>query len=184
MFFQTNYTSNDIEIPDTFLTGPPAKVPVSNPIDWASTALPQNKGRVAFVVDDVLSPEECKQLLSLAEASVPVEGDASPWKPALVSVGVGLEASAAGYRESDRIIWDQQVVAERIGERIMQAEGVRELLASFPKPAGKGKWKFQRVNERMRFLKYSPGHFFKRECLSFPLVSYQVAGESSRLKYV
>lgn len=168
MFFQTNYTSNDVEIPDSFLTGPPAKAPVSTPIDWASTALPQNKGCVAFVVDNVLSPEECTQLLSLAEASAPVEGDASPWKPALIAVGEGLEASAAGYRESDRIIWDQQVVAGRIGERIMQAEGVRERLASFPRPAAEGKWKFRRINERMRFLKYSPGQFFKREYQTFP----------------
>lgn len=167
MFFKTNYTSNPVEIPDSFLTGPPAIPPVSTPIDWASTALSENKGRVAFVVDNVLSPDECKQLLSLAEASVPVEGDDSPWKPALISVGVGLEASAPGYRESDRIIWDQQVIAERIGGRIMQAEGVRKLLASFPKPAGEGLWKFRRINERMRFLKYSPGQFFKREFPDF-----------------
>ena len=169
MLIKTDYTSNHVEIPDSFLTDPPAKTPVSKKIDWNSTALPQNKARVAFVVDNVLSPEECKQLLSLAEASVPVEGDASPWIPALIAVGVGLEASAPGYRESDRIIWDQQVIADRVGERIMQAEGVRELLASFPKPAGEGEWKFRRFNERMRFLKYSSGQFFKREYPPFPL---------------
>ena len=163
MLIQTSYTSNDIEIPDSFLTGPPVKDPIAKPIDWASTDIPQNNGRVAFVVDNVLSPEECKQLLSLAEASVPVQGQDSPWKPALIAVSAGVEAQAPGYRESDRIIWDHQVVADRIGERIMQAQGVREQLASFPEPAGEGVWKFRRVNERMRFLKYTAGQFFKRK---------------------
>ncbi|MBE3045254.1 hypothetical protein IMZ48_22420, partial [Candidatus Bathyarchaeota archaeon] len=62
MFVKTDYTSNDVAIPDTFLTGPPAKPVVSTPIDWANTPLPENKGRVAFVVDNILSQEECAQL--------------------------------------------------------------------------------------------------------------------------
>lgn len=160
MFVSNDYTPNDIAIPDSFLTGPPTTPPVARTIDWEATALPKNKGRVAFVVDNVLSREECAQLIALAEASVPVEGNASPWKPALISVGVGIEASAPGYRESDRIVWDQQEVASRVGERIMAAEGVREKLARFSRPDGT--WKFSRVNERMRFLKYSKGQFFKR----------------------
>ena len=165
MFVSNDYTPNDIAIPDSFLTGPPPTPPVARTIDWETTALPKNKGRVAFVVDNVLSREECAQLIALAEASVRVEGGASPWKPALISVGIGIEASAPGYRESDRIVWDQQEVASRVGERIMAAEGVREKLARFSRPDGT--WKFSRVNERMRFLKYSKGHFFKRRFFSF-----------------
>lgn len=170
MIVTTDYTSNDVAIPDSFLTGPPSKPVVSTQIDWANTALPENKDRVAFVVDNILSPEECTQLLALAEASVPVEDGASAWKPAMIAVGVGREAPAPGYRESDRIIWNQQVVVDRIGERILQAEGVRELLATFPEPYLGGEWKFRRINERMRFLKYSAGQFFKRA--SFTLVPY------------
>ncbi|KAI5462078.1 hypothetical protein BGZ63DRAFT_403344 [Mariannaea sp. PMI_226] len=174
---QTNYTSNDIPIPEKFLTTPslsPSAEPVTlKSIDWLDTPLPQYNGKLAVVLDNVLSPEECKQLLALAEDSVPRgddgdgDGDrASAWRPALVSLGYGLEAPAPGYRESDRIIWDQQTLVDRIWERCAQAEGLRELLAEV-KPQHlqqAGKWMFSRLNKRMRFLKYSPNQYFKPHC--------------------
>lgn len=160
-FVRTEYTSRDVAIPDTFLSGPPSEPVVAKHIDWASSPLPENQGRTALVLDNVLSKEECDVLLSLAESSVPGGDGASPWKPALVNVGVGVETAVPGYRESERIIWDQQVVVDRVWERMAQAEGMRELLAQCPEGAS-GEWRFRRLNERMRFLKYSPGQFFKR----------------------
>lgn len=160
-FVRTEYKSLDVAIPDAFLASPPSEPVVAKHIDWASSPLPENQGRTALVLDNVLSKEECAELLSLAESSVPGEDGASPWKPALVNVGVGVETAAPGYRDSERIIWDQQVVVDRVWERMAQAEGVRELLAKCPEGAS-GEWRFRRLNERMRFLKYSPKQFFKR----------------------
>jgi hypothetical protein len=82
-----------------------------------------------------------------------------------VSLGPGWEAPAPGYRESDRIIWDQQTIVDRLWERCAQAEGLRELLAVIPPDPYMrgGKWKFSRFNERMRYLKYTPGQYFKRK---------------------
>ncbi|KAH7011379.1 hypothetical protein EDB80DRAFT_387744 [Ilyonectria destructans] len=163
---QVEYTHNDVPIPDSFLTTPPAKPIACNHIDWAVSPLPENQGRTALLLRNVLSREECKQLIALAEDSVPREAGDSAWRPALVSLGPGWEAPAPGYRESDRIIWNQQTVVDRIWERCAQADGLRELLAVVPPqpPMGGGKWEFSRVNERMRFLKYSPGQYFKPHC--------------------
>ncbi|KAF4339218.1 oxidoreductase containing protein [Fusarium beomiforme] len=147
---KVNYTSNDIVIPDEFLTSPPSIPITSHPIDFATSPLPQYKGHTAIVLDNVLSPEECKELLYLAESSVPrADENASAWRPALVSGGNGWEAPAPG-------LW----------ERCALSEGLRELLAVVPpQPYMKGgKWVFSRFNDRMRFLKYSPGQFFKPHC--------------------
>ena len=173
-----DYPSNPVEIPSSFLTGPPENPIVTKPIDFASTSLPQYAPHTALILENVLSPAECAQLLTLAEASVPTGSDgdggaggkgnasASPWRPAKVSLGPGWEAAAPGYRESDRIVWDQQTVVDRLWERCAAgSDGLRELLAVVPETfgMGPGRWEFRRFNDRMRFLKYSPGQFFKRE---------------------
>ncbi|KAM5352705.1 hypothetical protein ACJ41O_005427 [Fusarium nematophilum] len=165
---QVNYTHNPVAIPSSFLTSPPSKPITSHPVDFASSPLPQYDGHTALILENVLSAEECRQLISLAEASVPLQDEgASAWRPALVSLGPGWEAPAPGYRESDRIIWDQQTVVDRLWDRCAQADGLRELLAEVPARypvGGSGKWEFRRFNERMRFLKYSPGQYFKPHC--------------------
>ncbi|EAS34859.3 uncharacterized protein CIMG_00213 [Coccidioides immitis RS] len=86
-----NYASNDVPIPDTFLTVAPldAKPIAVHPIDFSASPLPQYKNFYAVILDNVLSPSECTQMISLAEQSVaepdPVTG--SPWKPALIYQG-------------------------------------------------------------------------------------------------
>lgn len=162
---QTSYTSNPIALPAGFLTTPPAKPATSTPIPFAASPLPEYAGHTAVLLADVLSPRECQLLIALAEASVPRETpEESPWRPALVSLGPGWEVAAPSYRDSDRIIWDQQAVVDRIWARCAQADGLASLLAEVP-PArgdGRGKWTFKGLNDRMRFLKYSPGQYFKR----------------------
>lgn len=158
------YTSNKVDIPDSFLTTPPAKPITSTPVDFVAGGLPEYKSCIALVLDNVLSPEECKEMLRLVEASVPVgeDGNASPWKKALVSLGLGLEAPAPGYRESWRIIWDEQTVANRVWDRCLQVEGLRELLATVEDHNTRypGTWWFSRPNDRLRFLKYTQGQYF------------------------
>ncbi|KMU87195.1 hypothetical protein CIHG_05136 [Coccidioides immitis H538.4] len=86
-----NYAPNDVPIPDTFLTVAPldAKPIAVHPIDFSASPLPQYKNFYAVILDNVLSPSECTQMISLAEQSVaepdPVTG--SPWKPALIYQG-------------------------------------------------------------------------------------------------
>jgi hypothetical protein len=139
--------------------------------------LATDDGGYAVVLDNVLSPSECAQLIQLAESSVLEKDKAeegNPWRPAPVNVGHGFEVLVADYRNSDRIIWDQQEIVDRLWARMEQVPGIREKLSRFNeadilggrKPNGKpgANWDFHQVNKRLRFLKYGPGQFFRPHC--------------------
>ncbi|KAJ6437239.1 oxidoreductase domain-containing protein [Purpureocillium lavendulum] len=177
---RTSYTSNPVPIPDDFLVTPPSQPVSSHPIDFAASPVPEHAGRLAIVLRDVLSPEECARLISLAEASVPRDSaksaasdsdspeddSGSAWRPALINLGNGYEVAAPGYRVSDRIVWDQQDVVDRIWARCATVDGLAETLARVPAGwrDGKGTWRFKSMNRRMRFLRYGPGQYFKPHC--------------------
>lgn len=160
-----DYRSNPIALPPTFLTTPPATKPTYQSINFGQHDLPEFKTCPAFTIDNVLSSDECKELIRLAESSVYREDESeSPWRPAMVAFGAGWEVSMKDYRNSDRIIWDRQEVADRILARCLLAAGVSEIISTkedFNK--GNGHWKLHSLNERLRFLKYTEGQFFKRK---------------------
>jgi hypothetical protein len=122
---QVTYTSNPVAIPPGFLTKPPADArPITTSrIDFANSPLPQYKDAYALVLENVLSLSECATLLALAEQSA--TNRAAPWQPALVNVGMNRELAAPDYRNSDRIIWDEQAVVDRIIDRILAADNGR-----------------------------------------------------------
>lgn len=178
---RTHYTSQHVDVPSSFLTTPPEAPVTFRHISFADSPVPEYAGCFAVLLDNVLAPWECAKLLQLAEASVPgaEEGGAS-WRPALVNMGDGYEAAVTDYRNSDRIIWDSQTVVDRVWQRCLQARGgegeedMGEMLSKTPEGRkerkGKnknwgGEWKFERLNERMRFLKYTKSQFFKRKSL-------------------
>ncbi|KAI1477487.1 hypothetical protein F4774DRAFT_198102 [Daldinia eschscholtzii] len=166
---KTSYQSNDIPIPDDFLrTEPHDAQPITfKQIDFAETVLTEFKGLYAVVLDHVISPSECAKLVEMAEASVHPKSrnkmNGSPWAPALVNVGSGYEAEVLDYRNSDRIIWDQQDIVDRLWARLEQVPQIKETLLTAEQPKGTV-WDFQRLNKRMRFLKYSQGQYFRPHC--------------------
>jgi len=169
----TTYTSKDVSIPDNFLTTFPAdSKPITvHAINFSSTVLPEYHGCYAVVLENVLSSSECLELLSLAEQSVidPIS-ETDAWKPAMVNVGMGYELWKPDYRNSDRIIWDNKVITDRLLERCFLGEGIKEQLSKIERnvnlqgswgvESGE-KWRVTRLNERMRFLRYGTGQFFK-----------------------
>ena len=178
---QMTYESKEVDIPDDYLrTDPPDAQPITfSQIEFEKTTLPQYKGGQAFVLDHVLSPSECTKLIELAESSV-LDKDRGPdgtaWNPAMVNVGGGFEVLVPEYRNSDRIIWDTQEIADRLWARIVRVPEIQEskvlsfrngdLLGTRSKES-KGKrtrWDFERANKRLRFLKYGPGQFFSPHC--------------------
>jgi hypothetical protein len=174
---QTAYESRDVHIPDDFMTrDPPDAQPITvSVLDWTTTVLPEYDGRYAAVLDHVISPSECEALIQMAEDSVANRGPTGnrTWRPALVNIGGGWETLHKEYRNSDRIIWDKQIIMDRLWERCAKAPGVREKLAVIIEPASErlkekglqkdNRWEFSHFNERMRFLKYQGGQFFRRE---------------------
>lgn len=171
----TSYTSREVTLDASFLSTPssaPDAAPVAaHRVDFRKTALSQRGAAYAIVLDNVLSPSECAQLLALAEASSSASDPAKPWQPALVNAGPGREALIPEYRNSERIIWDEQRVMDLLWARCMLADGLAEdivklegeekahILGAHAKK--QTRWRFTRLNERMRFLRYEKGMFFR-----------------------
>lgn len=209
------FTKELITLPPSFLSPSPsadALEPITlTTIDFPSTTLPENKGRLAVVLDNVLSPSECQTLLSLAEASVDLvrlntfwntPGDANPWRPAMVNAGQGYEVLEPEYRNSDRIVWDSEEVVARLWAQCMQSRVGEALGAMLGELNGddhaevlgekkkKGwhwerpnKWVMKGLNRRMRFLRYGPGQFFRREFELFIILPSSFVIENNVTKF-
>jgi len=178
----TEHPSFQVDIPDSFLAqlSDPSQITVSK-IDFENSSLPEYKGLYAVGLDKVLSQAECDQLLHMAESSTGAhlenngEGDGTQnkgWKQALVRAGRRHEVLAIEYRDSGRILWDEKEVVKRFFNRVLQAKGMREYLGVLEgseysdvngKDGSGGRWRLteQGPNEKMRFLRYGVGQFFK-----------------------
>lgn len=196
--YRTQYESHDIELPADFLLRAPKQPIKKHVIDFNAEGLGEYVGCYAVILDGVLSQQECSALLGLAERSVKrdgVDGPAKePWQPAMVNAGPGFEILDAKYRNSDRIIWNQDELVQRLWNRCCAADGLQDDLKEVKvnkirrtEDVG-GKmcvetkevvWKVTKLNERMRFLKYGPGQFFKPHCDS----PYQIPGKDERTFY-
>ena len=186
---ETSYTSNPVDVPENFLKTPPSQSITSCPIDFSTSDLPMYAGMYAVVLENVLDASECAEFLRLAEESASSGSGSSGddvWAPAMVNAGPSREFLALDYRNSDRIIWDEAEVVQRLWERCLQAPGIRESLGRIENnvsvQAQRGvdrgdRWRMTRLNERMRFLRYGPGQYFRRE-FSIPLTEHLVIPNS------
>lgn len=185
---RTSYTSKPVSIPGSFLRplSDPSTIEV-NQINFAKTPLPQYEGLYAVVLDNVLSQSECDELIHMAEQSAGGHDPSEPmenngWKPAMVNAGRNHEFLALDYRNSDRIIWDNEEVMQRLWQRISQVKEMKDYFSvmkgkEYVPVVGEGlvmrneRWVIapKGPNERMRFLKYGAGQFFRRE---WPFLSW------------
>jgi hypothetical protein len=179
----TSYTSNPVDIPQDFLAPlSDSSIIKVEKVDFANSVLSEYKNLYAVVLDNVLSQEECDQLIHLAELSAGGHGEKqlmnNGWIPAMVNAGPGREFLATDYRNSDRIVWDNNTLVERLWKRILQGKGIKEYLTvldgdEYYPVVGDGatrrgeRWVAtkQGVNERMRFLKYGAGQYFRSKFL-------------------
>ena len=150
-----------------FLSGPGPEVGYHR-VDFGYVNLPEYLGLYAVILDNVLSPEECQQLIQLAEAQT-----GGMWEPALVNVGNNQQRLIADVRDCGRIIWDDRDMVEKIWRRverfvpeIKRQENVADVTGIGPAKR-KEVWEMTRLNERMRFLKYGPKQYFRREYANF-----------------
>lgn len=129
-----------------------------------------------------MNESECDLLVKMAEMSSGAHGNTGEeveienngWKPAMVNAGIGQEFLAMEYRNSDRIIWDEKEVVGRLWKRVLQVKEVSEDIGvlkgkEFEGLIGQGAvkrgetWRStgQGINERMRFLRYGSGQYFR-----------------------
>lgn len=126
------------------------------------------EGLYATILDNCFTPAECAALLTLAEAHT-----SGVWEQAMINVGGGKQRLITDSRDCGRIIWDDEAIAERIWSRVKDSVPEIQLLRNEPKVTGLGPakrreaWWCGRCNERMRFLRYGAGQYFRRE---YPLL--------------
>ena len=113
--------------------------------------LPWAPDATCFTIENVLSDDECEQLIALSERR--------GYEQALVNVGAGRQAAMSDVRRSSRWMVDSESAADELWRRIEQH--VPDVVAKSRR--GKGAtvgWYASGLNERLRFLKYSPGDYF------------------------
>ncbi|KAJ6504720.1 hypothetical protein C8R47DRAFT_1103362 [Mycena vitilis] len=145
-------------------------MPIVQPIDFAATSLTHYSGFYATVIDDFLTPAECAELRELASST-------GEWQPAGLMTNGTTQTVHSNFRNSDRVLRVDADTANMIYERLRPL--VPELHLITPdsewasivgKPAKAGartqrpSWKMVRVNPRLSFLRYGPGHYFKQHC--------------------
>jgi hypothetical protein len=106
-----------------------------------------------MILDSLFTPAELTSFLAAAESS-------SPWEPARVNATADQSYLMTDYRNGDRIILDDVELSAKIFERIRPH--LKELEET--KWGGGMSWKMVGMNERLRFLRYPVGGFFRPHC--------------------
>ncbi|TFK72277.1 hypothetical protein BDN72DRAFT_876579 [Pluteus cervinus] len=147
-----------------------ASTPLPNaPVfDFSKTKLARDyTGSYVKILDNVFTAEECAALIRLAESD-------AKWEQAALHYGLGPEEKYVdtAYRNSDRILrWDQgaaDMMLEKLKPYVPELWEIRsgDKYEGVVSASNKvlGTWKLVAVNERLSFLKYGPGHYFKGHC--------------------
>jgi hypothetical protein len=109
-----------------------------------------------------MTKEECETLVRAVEKTTDGE-----WERAMVNIGMGMQIMLPGQRNCGRIIIDDREIVAKIWARIAHVVPEIHYLKDWPGVTGAGPakrketWKMTRLNERMRFLRYEGGEYFK-----------------------
>lgn len=102
---------------------------------------PSQKDRLAFILDNVFTKEECDELIALTETC--------GYDQALINIGGHKQQYLPDIRNNMRCILDDPTLADCIYQRILPFI-----------PAVWNRRKVVSLNERLRFLRYDPPQFF------------------------
>ncbi|KAJ5473367.1 Prolyl 4-hydroxylasealpha subunit [Penicillium sp. IBT 31633x] len=165
----------DQQIPEGFLRGPAPNATMRK-LDFEHTSppIPEYKGHFAAIVENLMTEAECKEMLRLAEIStrtqLPDSTLSAPiWEHAMINVGNGNQVLSVDARKSGRIIFDSPDLMGRVLDRLMpfMRECEIDRIENIPLVTGLGPAKrgevlrVSRLNERMRFLRYQGGDYFR-----------------------
>ena len=134
----------------------------------------------ALQIDNAFTPQECRDMLLYATGETGdgggdrSSGDGSRWEAALINTGPGRQKLATEVRKCGRILRDDPELAAKLFARI--APLLRQEAVDVVSPRGRWQgmksawlgdtpWRLTRLNERLRFLKYGPGEYFRRTSL-------------------
>lgn len=147
-------------LPSDFLSKPSRSI-TKKVIDFTAVNLPEYHDCYATLIDGAFSASECQDLISAAEARTN-----GVWEAAMVNIGGGRQCAIPDVRDCGRIIWDEREIVGRIWDRVKdhvpeihRMEKKPRVIRGFSLP--REVWNATRLNERMRFLKYTDGQYFK-----------------------
>jgi hypothetical protein len=147
-----------MELPNDFLSDL-APSPSKTVIGFSKAELSPYVGFYAVILDGVFSAEECQHLIAAAEAT-----NSGVWDRAMINAGGDRQLIAEDARKCGRIIWDDQEIVDKVWNRCEPLVPEIQKIENWPKVAGyRGRntiWTLKRLNERMRFLKYTGGEYF------------------------
>ncbi|KAJ7135867.1 hypothetical protein C8R44DRAFT_769189 [Mycena epipterygia] len=130
-------------------------------IDFDAAGLHEYNGCYAVVLDSLFTEAELSSFLAEAEAS-------SPWEVAQVNAGP-VAYTNTSYRNGERIIYDSFELSAKIFEKVRpHLKDIEEFEQSTYINGVNGvekatqKWRMVRLNERLRFLRYPKGGYFRQ----------------------
>ncbi|QRV81987.1 2OG-Fe(II) oxygenase family protein [Ceratobasidium sp. AG-Ba] len=139
---------------------------VAHRLDFVELGLPEYENKFAMVIDNLFTPEDCARYVAAAEAS-------KQWEVAAINGGQDLQYVDTTYRNSSRIMLDDHALCGEILEKLRPYLKDIEYMGNSPlhrtysrdtKTANEPPARLAALNERLRFLKYGPGQFFRNHC--------------------
>ena len=164
-----------VQIPDDFLPPTVPKEACLQRIDFTKTDPPllEYRDHFAAVIDNLFTEAECKALIQIAEASSITTGSTTPcWERAMINMGYGRQKLALDARNCGRIIYDSPLLAGRIFDRLLPCLKECDISTLYNRALVTGlgavkrgeRLQATRLNERLRFLKYEGGEYFRPHC--------------------
>ncbi|KAI1803047.1 oxidoreductase domain-containing protein [Daldinia bambusicola] len=145
------------------LSGPAPSSISAHIIDFNETDVKEYAGYFAMTIKDVLTLDECVDLLKLISPP-----DNAAWPAATVTRYDGSHMLDLKSRFCDRIFYTSQTLADRLLERILPhippeivtLKDAPDITGQFPIIRNET-WRISRLRDELRFLKYGPGQYFK-----------------------
>ncbi|KAJ7243182.1 hypothetical protein B0H12DRAFT_837706 [Mycena haematopus] len=129
-------------------------------INFKAAGLHEYIGCYAVVLDSLFSEPELSTFLAEAEAS-------GPWEVAQVNAGQYAYTDTS-YRNGERLIYDSFKLSESIFEKVRphlaDIEEIEQTTYINGVEKAIQKWRMVRLNERLRFLRYPKGGYFRGHC--------------------
>ncbi|KAF8880310.1 hypothetical protein BD779DRAFT_1788645 [Infundibulicybe gibba] len=135
--------------------------------DFSATPLAKDyAGFYIKVIDDVFTPQECADLIVLAESD-------SKWEQAAVHYGLGPEQKYVNteYRNSERILRFDHQAAEKMFQRLLPMVPELVQVKLHDRPLGDyvrcpwgSDWDVEASRVGLSFLRYGLGNYFRAHC--------------------
>ncbi|KAJ6529166.1 hypothetical protein DFH09DRAFT_1045312 [Mycena vulgaris] len=127
-------------------------------IDFSAAGLAEYAACYAVVLDDLFPAPELSALLAHIEA-------VSLWQIAQINVGPEEAYTNTSYRNGQRILYDSFPLSQQLFTKLRPHLSAIEEIEEPAFIDGVGpaaqKWRMVRLNERLRFLRYPKGGFFR-----------------------